>query len=185
MAYPASFVSVELCVFGSRWCGGGATSPIGLPVLVVDGASVLQEPVPAETAAGPGSTGTAGRRRLPGSPTSTSATTRGSAPTCSAVSAPASSPVLPGVREQHHHAGQHLQLRQAQAVHRRSESRRGRLRHPVVRLIGVQPVLPPVSPHPSQALQQGHYAHLQQGRECGVSELSVLPTSSSALPQPH
>lgn len=155
------------------------------PVWLFDDASVLQERVPAETAAGPGSTGTAGGRRLPGSPTSTSATARGSASTCSAVSAPAASPVLPGVREQRRHAGQHLQLRQAQAVHRRPESRRGRLRHPVVGLIGVQPVLPPVSSHPSQALQQGHHACLQQSRERGDSGLAVLPASASSLSQPR
>lgn len=154
-------------------------------------ASPSQERVPAEAAAGPDSIGAAGSSLLaaaaaaggrgaaePGSPASTS----GSATTCSSVPASAPSSLLSGAGEQRSHAGQHLQLRPAQAVHRRSEPRRLGLRHPVVRLLGVQPVLPSVPPHHPQALRQGQHARVPQGRERGVPRLSVLPASASSFP---
>ncbi|KAF7649463.1 hypothetical protein LDENG_00141120, partial [Lucifuga dentata] len=169
----------------------------------------------AEAAAGPDSIGAAGSSQLataagatrPGAPSSSAATaaTSGSASsTCSTLSSSSSSSLLPGVGEQHSHAGQHLQLCPAEAVYSCPEPRgsrlrhsvlwllrvqpvlppRGsRLRHSVLWLLRVQPVLPPLSSLLTQALQQGHRAPLHQGQQRGVSQFSFLPSSASTLPQ--
>lgn len=154
-----------------------------------DHVSASQERFPAKAAAGPDSIGAARNSQLaagaaePGNPTSTSGSASGSASTSSTISTSPPSSLLPGVGEQRSHAGQHLQLRPAQAVHCCSEPRWNGLRHPVLWFLRVEPVLPAVTSHLAQAVQQGHYAPLHQGQQRGVPELSFFPTSTSTLPQ--
>lgn len=154
--------------------------------------SLSQQRVPAEAAAGPDSTGAAGGGSSllagaasaaggisePGSPASTT----GSAATCSGIAPTTTAPLLPGAGEQHRrNAGQHLQLRPAQAVHRRPEPWRLGLRHPIVGLLRLQPLLAAVSARLPQALWQGQRAAVPQGRQPGLARLAVLPAAAAAF----
>lgn len=183
--------------FQSHFARDGALIRLSVPDSVSDSkhsSSPSQQRVPAEAAAGPDSTGTAGGgssllaragtaaaaggKAEPGSPASNT----GSAATCSGIPPAATAPLLPGAGEQHrHHAGQHLQLRPAQAVHRRPEPRRLGLRHPIVGLLRLQPLLPAVPSRLPQALRQGQRAAVPPGRQPGLARLAVLPAPATAF----
>lgn len=152
---------LQMCYF--------ATRPFTLCILwfvmpVTDDCCFPQEPVPDQAAARPDPPRATGSSHLaaaakPGSPTSTTTTSTSSRspfPRASLATAPPAA-VLPGAGDRRHHAGQHLQLCTAQAVHRCPNIGHVPLR-PLLWVIRVQRVLPPLSQHPTQALQQSHPA---------------------------